>query len=154
MFADENGELHIWCDAGLEPRAVEWTEGSDPEPATGDATSTTPVPVPYAWLDEYPGELARHGGDYELYGNACASNGLPVWSCYVAGLNPTNAESRFIAYIQMRDGKPLISWAPDLNAIGKPRVYTIWGATNLENAVWYTPTNSASRFFRVEVSMP
>ncbi|MBQ3344042.1 MAG: hypothetical protein IJG84_19240 [Kiritimatiellae bacterium] len=162
LFADENGELHIWCDAGLEPRAVEWTGGGDEpdepgepdEPTTADATSTTPVPVPYAWLDAYPSELARHGGDYELFGNARAANGLFVWSCYVAGLNPTNAESRFTAYIQMRDGRPLISWTPDLNTNGEQRVYTIWGATNLENAVWYTPTNSASRFFRVEVSMP
>ena len=110
--------------------------------------------MPYAWLDAYPGELARHGGDYELFGNARAANGLFVWSCYVAGLNPTSAENRFTAYIQMRDGRPLISWTPDLNTNGEQRVYTIWGATNLENAVWYTPTNSASRFFRVEVSMP
>ena len=33
------------------------------------------------------------------------------------------------------------------------RVYTLWGRSDLSSA-WTTPTNAASRFFRVGVSLP
>ncbi|MBR2838705.1 MAG: leucine-rich repeat domain-containing protein [Kiritimatiellae bacterium] len=118
-------------------------------------TQSTPVPVPHAWLDEYPAELSRHGGNYELFGNAQAANPrYKVWECYVAGLCPTNADSRFTVFIEMRGDEPVITWHPDLNSNGVTREYTIWGKTNLLDGAWHTPTNSASRFFRVEVSMP
>lgn len=118
-------------------------------------TQSTPVPVPCAWLDEYPAELARHDGNYELFGNAQAANPrYKVWECYVAGLCPTNADSKLTVFIEMRGDEPVITWRPDLNSNGVTREYTIWGKTNLLDGAWYTPTNSASRFFRVEVSMP
>ncbi len=61
----------------------------------------------------------------------------------------------FSANVTLVDGKPVITWSPDLNADGKMRrVYTIWGKTNLTDAAWHTPTNSASRFFKVTVDMP
>ena len=47
-----------------------------------------------------------------------------------------------------------ITWDPDLNEDGQQRrVYTVKGAENLTDE-FVAPTNSASRFFKVEVSLP
>ena len=47
-----------------------------------------------------------------------------------------------------------ITWDPDLNEDGQQwRVYTIKGAAELTDE-FTAPTNSASRFFKVEVSLP
>ena len=55
----------------------------------------------------------------------------------------------------MEDGAPIIGWEPDLNEGGTrhERVYTIEGRESLTEGSW-GPTNAASRFFRVKVSMP
>ena len=52
------------------------------------------------------------------------------------------------------EGEPVIGWMPDLNEGGtkNERVYTVEGKANLTDS--WAPTNSASRFFRVKVSMP
>ena len=119
-----------------------------------DSTATTPVPVPHEWLDRWPESLAANGGDYEVFGNATAANGRnKVWECYVAGLVPTNAASRFETRIEMHGSAPHISWHPDLTGTGETRIYTIWGKTNLMDTAWHTPTNSATRFFRVDVDV-
>ena len=98
--------------------------------------------------------LAASGCDYEMFGNAMAANGKnKVWECYVAGLDPTNGASRFETRIEMRGGAPYILWHPDLTGTGEARAYTIWGKTNITDVMWHTPTNSASRFFRVEVDV-
>ncbi len=54
----------------------------------------------------------------------------------------------------MKDGEPVIGWEPDLNEGGTKheRVYTVEGKANLTDS--WAPTNAASRFFRVKVSMP
>ena len=47
-----------------------------------------------------------------------------------------------------------ITWDPDLNEDGQQRrVYTVKGAAELTDT-FTSPTNSASRFFKVEVSLP
>ena len=84
------------------------------------------------------------------------ANGVnKVWECYVAGLNSTNATDIFRAVISMDGGKPLISWEPRLNAEEEAkRTYTIYGRESLTDGEWTTPTNAASRFFKVRVTMP
>ena len=43
-----------------------------------------------------------------------------------------------------------MDWKPRLD----DRVYTVWGKTNLmDTTPWYTPTNSATRFFKVTVEL-
>lgn len=119
-------------------------------------TITTPVSVPYSWLDAYPAILAAAGGDYEAAAlhttGKTGSDGspLPVWHDYVAGTDPTDPASVFRCSIEMVDGSPVVGWTPDL---GAARVYTIWGKPDLSSS-WATPTDSATRFFRVSVSLP
>ncbi len=115
------------------------------------ATLTTPVPVPYAWLDGYPLLLASRRGNYESAAWAdFDGDGLKTWEEYVTGTAPTNSGSLFLACITMSNGLPRISWMPDL---GAARVYTVEGSTNLTEGTWGT-ANAGSRFFRIRVQLP
>ena len=126
-------------------------------PQYAPVTLTTPVPVEYEYLRTSAMTiLAAANGDYEAAANAMAANGVnKVWECYVAGLNPTNATDVFRTVISMEDGASIVGWNPDLNEGGAKheRVYTVEGRESLTGGDW-GPTNAASRFFRVKVSMP
>ena len=125
-------------------------------PSGGDGAGRS-ISVPMDYIEEKAAPiLAANGGDYEATVLATASNRVnKVWECYVAGLNPTNATDVFRTVISMDNGEPVIGWKPDLNEGGTKheRVYTVEGKENLTDKSW-APTNSASRFFRVKVSMP
>jgi uncharacterized repeat protein (TIGR02543 family) len=113
-------------------------------------TSTTPVPVPYAWLDQYPILLGLAGGDYETAALADVDgDGHLAWQEYVAGSVPTNRESVFMSLISVSNGVAWVTWTPDL---GTARVYTVYGRTNLTEGAWGS-TNVDNRFFRVNVWM-
>ena len=88
--------------------------------------------------------------DYSNVLNRVGANGCTVLDSYIAGLTPTNSNSKLLANIHMVDDNPVITWAPNL----ANRVYTIYGKTNLTDKAWHSPTNESSRFFEVEVSMP
>ncbi len=130
---------------------VSWSESTQSSDVTVDG-----VTIPASWLTEKASPIvAAQGGNYESAARATAANGVnKVWECYVAGLNPTNAAEVFRAVISFKNGKPNVSWNPDLNEGGTKheRVYTVEGKANLTDS--WAPTNSASRFFRVKVSMP
>ena len=125
---------------------------------TANHTVTTKVPVPHSYLAmNCPALLAEHGGDYETAAKATAANGLnKVWECYVAGINPTDVAAKFTAKIEVKDGNPVITWEPNLNADGTAvRIYKVYGSETLENGGdWQCPTNSLHRFFKVGVEMP
>ena len=111
-------------------------------------TSTSPVSVPYAWLDSYALVTA---GNYEAAANFDSDqDGADAWEEYVAGTVPTNGASVFRSRISLVNGVPVVDWTPDL---GVSRTYTLYGKTNLQDAVWFAPTNSGVRFFRVKVDM-
>jgi len=118
-------------------------------------SSEIPVAVPFDWLDGYRGWKGVTG--YADLAQMQGANGYYVWESYVAGLNPTDANSKFAitSFAVGRDnGKDAVStldWAPDLRP---DRVYTVWGKTNLTDSAWHFPTNDATRFFKVEVKMP
>ena len=127
-------------------------------PADGSGcTLSTPEPVPYAWLSGY-----GLGGDSDFETVANAPSGktqggraTSIWEEYVAGTDPTNAASRFTAKIEMRDGRPIVTWEPNLNTNGMVRLYKVYGSETLENGGdWQYPTNSLHKFFKVEVGMP
>ena len=125
------------------------------DPPAGDATTTTPVPVPYAWLDAYVGRFG--GGDYEAAAHAPGANGVALWESYVAGLDPADAASRFTASIALgADGTPVVTWSPDLRAAEPPRAYTVYGKPTLGAAAWTPVTDAnraAMRFFKVTVEV-
>ena len=121
------------------------------------ATSTTPDPAPYVWLDANAKPIVtRFYGDYEAAGNADAANGEnKIWECYVAGISPTNVTQVFRAVISWKDGAPEISWEPKLTPEEEAkRTYTIYGRESLTDLDgWITPTNAMHRFFKVSVEM-
>jgi len=115
------------------------------------STTTTPVPVPYAWLAQYQVLLSLSGGDYEAAALADVDgDGHLAWQEYVTGSIPTNRDSVFLSLITTSQGFPSVTWTPDM---GGDRVYQVEGKTNLTDTAW-SPTNAASRFFRVKVSLP
>ncbi len=136
----------VWLDQ------VQWV------PVDGSGTTlTSPEPVPYSWLSQYG--LGVASGDFEAAANAASGKmnlGRPttVWEEFVAGLDPTNENSRFEAKIEMVDGMPVVKWEPDLNTNGVVRIYKVYGRESLAEGEWQYPTNSLHRFFRVDVDMP
>jgi hypothetical protein len=132
----------VYEDCGWVDQVV-WT------PAGGGTTTTTGVPVPHAWLDAL-GLVT--GGDYEAAALLDADgDGHAAWQEYVAGTCPTNAASVFTASVALSNGAPVVTWKPDMRP---GRVYTVEGKAKLSDAAWTSPTNAASRFFRVKVGMP
>ena len=139
VFRDPSGGGGAWVDT------VSWSGWTSLR-----ETRTAPVPVPWDWLSERaPTILAAAGGDYEIAASSLAANGRPVWECYVAGLDPQDPESDFVASIAFDGKRPVVSFDPDL---GESRAYEIQGKAALPGA--WGATNSASRFFRVTVSVP
>ena len=81
-------------------------------------------------------------------------NDMYVWQDYVAGTDPTDTNSVFTAKVAMVDGLPVVTWEPKLSEVEEARrIYTIYGKTNLTDRAWHSPTNEASRFFKVGVEM-
>ena len=119
-------------------------------------TQTTPVPVPYAWLDAHVPGMAHETEAYESAAKKTAANGHnKVWECFVAGISPTNETAEFLAKIKMQGDTPVVTWEPDLNKNGVIRTYKVYGSETLENGgEWQYPTNSLHRFFKVTVEMP
>jgi hypothetical protein len=114
------------------------------------STASTPVPVPFSWIDQHPVLLSLAGGDYEAAANADVDgDGHTAWQEYVTGSVPTNRESVLRAVIAFSNGSPHVAWTPDL---GTARVYTVSGCTNLLEGAW-GDTNAATRFFRVNVRL-
>lgn len=159
----ESGWQRVTLTLGEGPHEVRWEYWKDESDAGGEDAgwldqvtwtplqTLTPVPVPYAWLDGYPLLLSLAGGDYDAAAAGDADgDGHVAWQEYVTGSNPTNGESVLRAALEAADGKPRVTWSPDL---GTARVYTVEGRAFLTEGAWGA-TNAASRFFRVKVTMP
>ena len=138
-----------------------WTPNETP---ASTETQTTPEPVPYSWLDQNAASLlAAHGGDYEAAGNDTAANGVnKVWECYVAGIDPEDADAKFEATITMgADGKPVVAHDPPLTEEeAAKRTYRTLGKRTLDPAEEWTDVTDESdldaagwRFFKVKVEM-
>ena len=140
-----------------------WTENPPPTPTY---TESTPVPVRHDWLTKYAGILASAGNDYEAAAMRPTGkkdgkgNALCVWHDYVAGTDPTNANSRFTAKVQFDGGVPRIGWEPDLNENGtkSERFYKVFGKKTLAaNENWTRIADETNQkdysFFKVTVNM-
>ena len=122
----------------------------EPVPAV-EETQTTEVPVSFAWLKEKFPALDDVSA-FEAKANETAANGVnTVWECFVIGLDPTSAEAKFEASIEMVEGVPKVTWSPDLD---DARVYKILGSSDLN--IWTEVTDETKRsynFFKVSVEM-
>ena len=112
--------------------------------------------IPLNWFEQYGIEdvgmaMAFSGAMTEEI--VAKTNAMPrsLYESYVIGLNPTNEQECFEVSISVIDGKPVLTWSPDL---GNDRVYTIWGSSDLSADSWHSPTNESDRFFKVKVKMP
>ena len=140
-----------------------YVQFTDPLAGMGGAwTTNTPVAVPHEWLEGFAEALAAHGGDFEAFAADRAENGMPVWACYLAGVNPTIAEETFVALLEYVDGKLTVKWQPDLNEDGTKaeRVYRVLGKkAMLDGEEWRDVTDVEDldaegwRFFRVKVAL-
>jgi hypothetical protein len=122
---------------------------------------TTNHPTPYWWL-------ALHGStnNFDSAAESMGANGMPRWQSYIAGLNPSDPASRFMAALDVSGDDLVLHW----NTV-TGRVYTVWSSTN--SLTEFTPMNGAvdlthdiqsitnsglgsgtSVFFRIEVEKP
>ena len=114
-------------------------------------TSTTEVPVTYAWLDEYfPGSTT---GDYEKIANSDADgDGLVTWAEYLLGTDPTNALSRLEATIRMDGTTPIVESNADTNRLATFGYQSVVkGKEALDSTVDWSDMDSVHRFFKVSV---
>lgn len=111
------------------------------------STKKTDVPVPYQWLRDSGVDLSD---GYEKAATAIGANGFAVWESFVAGLDPTNENSKFTAKIEMKDGRPVVTFDPDL---GDARTYKTYGKEKLSDE-WIYPITDACRYFTVTVEYP
>ena len=123
-------------------------------------TLTAGVPVPYAWREDRGLGTTT---DFETAANAktgkrtAFGRELAVWEDYVAGTDPTDVSSVFASTIEMVDGKPKITWSPDLNEGGvkAERVYKVFGSKTLDGQWFETNGDEANyNFFTVTVELP
>lgn len=121
---------------------------------TQTETSTTEVPVTYAWLDEYFPGGASATKDYETIANSDADgDGLYTWAEYLLGTDPTNALSRLEATIRMDGTTPIVESNADTNRLATFGYQSVVkGKEALDSAVDWTDMNSLlHRFFKVFV---
>ena len=99
----------------------------------------------------YKGTLS--GATYEDLAMEWGVNGMRFWQSYVAGCVPTNSGSRFMItniVVDAQTGLSVLHWSPNL---GEERDYRVKGKTNLTDALWHSPTNGGTRFYKVNVRL-
>ena len=131
-------------------------------PADGSGvTVSTPVPVPYSWLEkhglgnatDFENEANGKTGKVDAFGRE-----LTVVDDYIAGTDPNDPESKFTVSIKMLDGKPVVTWSPALNGEGVKegiRSYSTYGSDDLQT--WHLIKDGEEQnyqFFKVDVGLP
>ena len=119
------------------------------------------VAVPSSWADNYPKFKELFGDNFaaaltKTIKNDGTGNPIFVWQDFVAGTDPTDANSKFEASITLVGGTPVISWTPEL----KPeqaalRKYTVLGKAHLYDEKWSVVDGDTEKygFFKVTVEM-
>lgn len=89
-------------------------------------TGGTSSEIPLEWLEEHnlPTDGSADGMDPD-------HDGFTNYDEWVAGTNPTNAQSYLRAKIEISGGSPAIHWSPDLSLAFPSRSYSIYGTANL-----------------------
>ena len=120
-------------------------------------TSTTEVPVPYAWLDAaFPGP--HTGAEYEALARADADgDGFAAWEEYLCGTDPSDAADFARCEIGMRAGAPHVTHnvAVPLAAAKAGWRMRLLGSDDLQTWTQVgTSEQSGKRFFKVRVEKP
>ena len=117
-------------------------------------TSTTEVPVPYAWLDEhFPVPTARDPKDYERLASEDADgDGFMSWQEYVLDTDPNDPASAFTVSIRLKGTTPVVEWS-HTNAVIESLGYRYVpkGKGCLADPLWSDFDARAHRFFKVVV---
>jgi hypothetical protein len=124
-----------------------------------DGTERT-ASVPKSWVDEnnlLPTGSEDYKAALEASSGKIGSNGaaLPYWYDYVAGTDPNDPNDIFrITSISVTNGTVFLTWHPDLSSDALAREYKVLGKASLSDPdESWAPTNSATRFFRVDVHL-
>ena len=98
---------------------------------------------------------AQHAETFGAFANIVGANGRTLWANWLIGLDPDDSlTSDFKLYIDVKDGKPHLSWTPDL---GDARTYTIWGCRDLPPTGGWSVgpeedlETTTNRFFKVTI---
>ena len=154
IYADEWST--VLDDAGIGSHKA-WTAIAESDPGS---VTVEGVDVEYSWLSEY-GLLSDASPDAAAKAKAGkkdhAGNDMFVWQDFVAGTDPMDEDSKFVASIEMIEGRPVVSYSPVLSEAEKAkRIYTLLGKRKLQDAEWsvVAPDDDADyNFFRVTVEM-
>ena len=116
-------------------------------------TSTTEVPVTYAWLDEYFPDGTSATKDYETIAKEDSDgDGLDTWAEYLLGTDPTNALSRLEATIRMDGTTPIVECNADTNRLAAfGYLPVVKGKQGLDTSEEWATTNLLHRFFKIFV---
>ena len=122
------------------------------------------VAIPSDWAAQYPGFHEKFGNDFgtALTAKTCkrdaSGNEMFVWQDFVAGTDPTDLDSVFMASITFDavTGGSVISWSPELSAEeASKRTYRILGKVRLSDPDWTEVDGNVRdfNFFKVSVEM-
>lgn len=121
------------------------------------------VAIPDSWAGNYPTFAQKFGTSFAAAltkpsgKTDAAGNPMLVWQDYVAGTDPTDKDDVFRASVTIVDGKPVVSYTPELTEAEKAkRVYTTYGKVRLGDDAW-TPVPEGREadynFFKLTVEM-
>ena len=117
--------------------------------------TATPVPVPFAWLDDAFPSSALSPVEFDALAESDPDgDGLATWAEYLCGTDPADPSSRLLATIDIApDGAPVVGWNLMNPLPGSSCI--VEGSPALSPAPsWSTNSLPSSPFFRVRLSYP
>ncbi|MCL2105195.1 MAG: leucine-rich repeat domain-containing protein [Kiritimatiellaeota bacterium] len=105
--------------------------------------------IAYGWLE---GHYPNDPRGYEALSILDAANGMSMYDCYVADLDPNDPGAVFaITSFAIKNGVPVLKWNPD----SANRHYTVLGKEKLTDLQWAgTNTLPNAHFFMIRVEVP